>query len=54
MSKTQKWEVTFTTPASKGRMLKETIEDTSWQYAKLKMESKYDKVSIKNYTPSKK
>ena len=53
MSKLQKWEVSFTTPAAKGKQLKETIEDSSWQYARAKMESKYPGLIIKNYTPTK-
>ena len=52
MSNTKKWEVTFSTNSSKNMNMKETVEDTSWQYAKMKMESKYGKdVKIKNYTP---
>ena len=53
MSKLQKWEVSFTTPAAKGKQLKETIEDSSWQYARAKLESKYPGLIIKNYTPTK-
>lgn len=49
----QKWIVSFTTPAAKGKQLKETVEDTSWQYARAKMESKYPGLIIKNYTPTK-
>jgi hypothetical protein len=53
MSNSKKWEVSFTTPESKGRILKETVEDTQWSGAKLKMESKYSGAKITNYTPSK-
>ena len=51
MSNTKKWEVKFTTPQSKGLLLKEVIEDASWQYAKAKLESKYAGISIKSYSP---
>ena len=51
MSSTQKWLVTFTTPSSKGKFLKETVEATDWFYAKAAMESRYPGINILNYTP---
>lgn len=50
MSTTSKWLVTFSTPQSKGALLKETVEATSWQYAKMLLESKYQGIKITNYT----
>lgn len=49
MSKTRKWLVTFTTPASKGAFLKEEVSATDWLYAKLLLQSKYQGVKITNY-----
>ena len=53
MTTTHKWLVTFTTPTSGGRFLKEVIESTDWFYAKAIIQSKYDGVKIVNYTPAK-
>jgi hypothetical protein len=49
----KKWLVTFTTPQSKGLVLKETVEEHDWFYAKKKMESRYQGIKILNYTPTK-
>ena len=51
MSSIQKWLVVFTTPSSKGKFLKETVEATDWFYAKAVMESRYPGINILNYTP---
>lgn len=48
-----KWLVTFNTPASKGVSLRETVEGTQWQQAKLALESRYPGIKILNYTPVK-
>jgi hypothetical protein len=48
---TYKWLVTFSTPASKGMNLKETVEGTDWFHAKALMESRYPGIRILNYTP---
>jgi hypothetical protein len=45
-----KWLVTFTTPASKGKFLKETVEATDWFHAKALLESRYVGIKILNYT----
>lgn len=45
-----KWLVTFTTPASKGKFLKETVESTDWFHAKALLESRYVGIKILNYT----
>jgi hypothetical protein len=50
MASTTKWLVSFTTPASKGMFLKETIEATHWNYAKAILESKYQDVKVMSYT----
>lgn len=47
----KKWLLTFTTPTSKGKFLKETVEATDWFYAKAAMESRYPGINILNYTP---
>jgi hypothetical protein len=50
MSNMKKWKVTFTTPQSNGRMLTEIVTDTSWQYARLKLISRYAGINIKAYS----
>lgn len=50
-SGTHKWLITFITPLSKGKFLKETVEATDWFYAKAAMESRYPGITIINYTP---
>jgi hypothetical protein len=44
-----KYQISFTTPTSGGRILKETIEATQWSHAKIMMESKYPGVKITHY-----
>lgn len=50
-SKIHMWVVTYITPSSKGKFLKETVEGTDWFYAKAAMESRYPGLTIINYTP---
>lgn len=49
----KEWLVTFTTPTSGGKFLRETVEGSDWFEAKLKLESKYSGIQIKNYTTTK-
>ncbi len=46
----RKWIVTFTTTASAGLFLKETVEATDWSHAKNLMMSKYVGIKVLNYT----
>jgi|TARA_R110001599_G_scaffold3104_1_gene17454 hypothetical protein len=46
----QKYKVTFKTSSS-NFPLTETVEGSSWQYAKLKLESRYSGVQILTYSP---
>jgi hypothetical protein len=46
----QKYKVTFKTDSS-SYPLTETVEGSSWQYAKLKLESRYSGIQILTYTP---
>lgn len=48
-----KWLVLFNTPSSKGLTLRETVEGSQWQQAKLALESRYPGVKILSYTPVK-
>ena len=48
-----KWLVSFNTPSSGAISLKEIVEATQWQHAKLMLESKYPGIRILNYTPVK-
>ena len=48
-----KWLVSFNTPSSGAIALKETVEATQCQHAKLMLESKYPGIRILNYTPAK-
>lgn len=47
----RKWIVTFTTTASAGLFLKETVEATDWFHAKKMLESKYVGLKILSYSP---
>ncbi len=46
----RKWIVTFTSTASAGLFLKETVEATDWSHAKKLMESKYLGLKVLNYS----
>lgn len=50
MSKLRRFLVTFTTPESKGAMLKEEAVGTDWYYAKLALTSRYKGIRIMSYT----
>jgi hypothetical protein len=46
----KKWLVTFTTSTS-SLSLRETVEESSWQYAEQKLRSRYSGVRVLQYTP---
>lgn len=46
----KKWLVTFQANGS-GLSLRETVEESSWQYAEQKLRSRYSRVRVLQYTP---